>query len=185
MSEVIRIFGIDPGSIATGWGVIDSQGPRLSFVNAGVLRPPRTLTRAGRLAFLLEELGQLIARYGPDEAAVEETFVNANPKDALVLGQARGIALAAPAQAGLPVDEYAANSVKKSVVGRGHADKTQVQAMVRVLLPSSGTQKADAADALAVAICHAHHRPPHRAHHQECSNIKTPVKSRVSAGERS
>jgi len=99
-----------------------------------------------------------MAHYAPHEAAVEETFVNANPRDALVLGQARGIALVAPAMANVPVAEYAANSVKKSVVGRGHADKTQVQAMVRVLLPASGVQKADAADALAVAICHAHHR---------------------------
>ncbi len=155
---MIRIFGIDPGSIAMGWGVIDCVGTRLSFVNAGVLRPARNLTRAPRLAFLLRELGFLIENYAPEEVAVEETFVNANPKDALVLGQARGIALAAPALVNLPVHEYAANRVKKSVVGRGHADKQQVQSMVRVLLPTSGDQKADAADALAVAICHAHHR---------------------------
>ncbi len=158
MTDVIRIFGIDPGSIAMGWGVVACSGPRLSFTEAGVIRPSRKLDRAERLAFLFHELDKLIARLEPHEAAVEETFINSNPQDALVLGQARGIALAAPAIAGLPVYEYAANSVKKSVVGRGHADKEQVQAMVRVLLPTSGKQKADAADALAVAICHAHHR---------------------------
>lgn len=158
MTNVIRIFGIDPGSVAMGWGVIDCLGPRLSYVDAGTLRPPKSLGRADRLAFLLDGLSRLIAHHAPNEAAVEETFVNANPRDALVLGQARGIALVAPAMAKLEVFEYAANSVKKSVVGRGHADKTQVQAMVRILLPNSGTQKPDAADALAVAICHAHHR---------------------------
>ena len=158
MQDVIRIFGIDPGSVAMGWGVVDSAGPRLSYVNAGVIRPPKGLARAPRLAHLLDNLDALLDQYRPDEAAVEETFVNANPRDALVLGQARGIALVAPARAGLEVFEYAANSIKKSVVGRGHADKGQVQAMVRVLLPTSGEQKADAADALAAAICHAHHR---------------------------
>lgn len=158
MSKVIRILGIDPGSIAMGWGLVESAGPRLSFVDAGVIRPSRKLGKAERLAFLLDELNTLIARTEPIEAAVEETFVNTNPQDALVLGQARGIALVAPAMAGLPVHEYAANTVKKSVVGRGHADKLQVQAMIRVLLPASGRQPADAADALAVAICHSHHR---------------------------
>lgn len=158
MTSVIRILGIDPGSIAMGWGVVDCSGPRLSFVAAGTVRPPRANSRADRLAFLMRGLTRMIADYQPDEAAVEETFVNASPRDALVLGQARGIALVAPAMASISVHEYAANSVKKSVVGKGHADKHQVQAMVRVLLPGSGTQGADAADALAVAICHAHHR---------------------------
>ncbi len=162
MTEVIRILGLDPGSAATGWGVIESAGPRLSFVAAGVVRPKRgrnaKAERAERLADIYDGLEDILKAYTPDEAAVEETFVNASPRDALVLGQARGVVLLAPARFGLRVAEYAANSVKKSVVGKGHADKAQVQAMVRVLLPSSGAQPADAADALAVAICHAHHR---------------------------
>lgn len=162
MTQVIRILGIDPGSTATGWGVVESAGPRLSFVAAGVIRPKGggdvKAARAQRLAAIYDGLDDVLKTHAPDEAAVEETFVNASPRDALVLGQARGVALLAPARFGLSVAEYAANRVKKSVVGKGHADKTQIQAMVRVLLPSSGTQPADAADALAVAICHAHHR---------------------------
>lgn len=154
---MIRILGIDPGSTATGWGVIERAGPRLSFVAAGVARPAAGAARARRLAAIFDALTDVLCAHGPHEAAVEETFVNASPRDALVLGQARGVALLAPARAGLEVAEYAANSVKKSVVGKGHAGKGQVQAMVRVLLPASGRQPADAADALAVAICHAHH----------------------------
>ena len=158
MTGVIRILGIDPGSGATGWGVVEAEGMRLAFLAAGVIRPNRTLPRAGRLAAIHEALAALISEWTPAEAAVEETFVNASPRDALVLGEARGVALLAPALAGIAVAEYAANTIKKSVVGRGHAEKAQVQAMVRVLLPTSGDQAADAADALAVAICHAHHR---------------------------
>ena len=161
MTAVIRILGVDPGSGATGWGLIEAAGARLSFLAAGVIRPKRALDRAGRLAAIHEGLAALIADWAPQEAAVEETFVNASPRDALVLGEARGVALLAPALAGIAVAEYAANTVKKSVVGRGHADKQQVAAMVRVLLPASaaaGKLAADAADALAVAICHAHHR---------------------------
>ncbi len=158
MTVVIRILGVDPGSGATGWGLVEAHGTRLTFLAAGVIRPKRALSRAQRLAAIHEALAELIAEWTPVEAAIEETFVNASPRDALVLGEARGVALLAPALAGLPVAEYAANTVKKSVVGRGHADKGQVQAMVRVLLPTSGEQAADAADALAVAICHAHHR---------------------------
>ncbi|MFN0022837.1 MAG: crossover junction endodeoxyribonuclease RuvC [Parvularculaceae bacterium] len=158
MAEVIRILGLDPGSGATGWGLIDVQGARLTFVAAGVVRPKRALSRAGRLAAIHDALTRLIAEHQPFEAAIEETFVNASPRDALVLGEARGIALLAPALAGLLIAEYAANTVKKSVVGKGHAEKAQVAAMVRVLLPASGEQLADAADALAVAICHAHSR---------------------------
>ncbi len=157
MSEVIRILGVDPGSAATGWGVIDVAGARLTYVASGVIRPKRKAVRAEKLAQIFSGLSTLIDEFKPKEAAVEETFVNASPRDALVLGEARGMALAAPAHCGLPVFEYAANSVKKSVVGRGHADKTQVEAMVKVLLPKCGAPKADEADALAVAICHAHH----------------------------
>lgn len=158
MADVIRILGIDPGSAATGWGVIDISGSKLSFVASGVVRPPRGAARGEALAAIFTALRDLIGTHSPHEAAVEETFVNANPRDALVLGQARGVALLAPALAGLPVSEYATNRIKKSVVGQGHADKTQVQAMIRVLLPAAGLQSADAADALAVAVCHAHHR---------------------------
>lgn len=158
MGEVIRILGIDPGSAATGWGVVDCAGPRLCFVAAGVVRPPRGAARAEKLAHIFKALCGLVDTYAPGEAAVEETFVNASPRDALVLGEARGIALLAPAASGIEVAEYATNSIKKAVVGRGHAAKEQVQAMVRVLLPAAGAQPADAADALAVALCHAHCR---------------------------
>ncbi|MEM6414392.1 MAG: crossover junction endodeoxyribonuclease RuvC [Pseudomonadota bacterium] len=158
MERPIRILGIDPGSRATGWAVIECIGSRLSFVGAGTIRPSRNGGRAERLAEILTSLNTVMDAKSPHEAAVEQTFVNASPRDALVLGEARGIALCAPALRGLPIAEYAANTVKKTVVGKGHADKRQVQAMVRVLLPQSGDQAADAADALAVAICHAHHR---------------------------
>lgn len=158
MAQVIRILGVDPGSAATGWGVIDVAGAKLSFVASGVVRPGRAADRGAALAAIFSALRTLIDAHRPDEAAVEETFVNANPRDALVLGQARGIALLAPALSGLSVAEYATNKIKKSVVGQGHAQKAQVQAMIRVLLPQAGPQAADAADALAVAICHAHHR---------------------------
>lgn len=161
MNEVIRIFGVDPGSTATGWGVIDCAGPRLSFVAAGVVRPPRSESRAGKLAFIFASLRALLEVHKPGEAAVEETFVNANPRDALVLGEARGVALLAPAFNKIEVAEYATNSIKKAVVGRGHGTKEQVQAMVRTLLPTAGAQPQDAADALAVAICHAHCRSAH------------------------
>jgi len=157
MSSVIRILGIDPGSAATGWGVVESEGARLTYVGSGVIRPHRNLPHPQKLSVIFTALNGLIEVYHPDEAAVEETFVNASPRDALVLGQARGIALLAPAHAGLSVAEYAANTVKKSVVGKGHADKTQIAAMVKVLLPKCAAPVADEADALAVAICHAHH----------------------------
>ena len=160
MDQAIRIIGVDPGSAATGWGVVDSIGARLTFVAAGVVRPKRALTRAERLAAIHDGLSEVIDAYGPQEAAVEATFVNASPRDALVLGEARGVALLAPAIRGVLVSEYAANAVKKAVTGRGHADKKQVQAMVRVLIPASGAPAADAADALAIAICHAHSRGP-------------------------
>ncbi|WP_425410142.1 crossover junction endodeoxyribonuclease RuvC [Hyphococcus sp.] len=157
MTGVIRIFGIDPGSAATGWGVIDCAGSRLAYVASGVIRTKRAAPHAQKLGAIFETLTAFLEEYSPDEAAVEETFVNASPRDALVLGQARGVALLAPSLTGLPVSEYAANSVKKSVVGKGHADKRQVAAMVKVLLPKCGDVAGDEADALAVAICHAHH----------------------------
>jgi crossover junction endodeoxyribonuclease RuvC len=155
---MVRIIGIDPGLRRCGWGVIESEGNRLSFVASGTLTPPVDLPLAERLVQLHVGLADLIDRYRPDEAAIEETFVSAGARSALQLGQARGVALMTPSLRGLPVGEYAANLVKKSVVGAGHAEKTQIQMMVKILLPTADFKGADAADALAIAICHAHHR---------------------------
>jgi crossover junction endodeoxyribonuclease RuvC len=160
--DMVRIIGIDPGLRRCGWGVIESEGNRLAYVACGVVTPPVDAPLPERLAALHRALTELLDRHRPDEAAVEETFVNSGARSALLLGQARGVALMTPASLGLPVGEYAANLVKKSVVGAGHAEKAQVMMMVRTLLPASGVESADAADALAVAICHAHHRR-HRA----------------------
>lgn len=160
--STVRILGIDPALRSAGWGVIDVTGNRQGFVASGQIMPPTTASLADRLAFLASALGDIIETYRPGAAAVEETFVNSNPRAALTLGQARGVCLLVPAQAGLPVAEYPANTIKKSVVGAGHADKVQVQAMVRILLPKAGEQKSDAADALATAICHAHHLSANR-----------------------
>ncbi len=156
--NAIRILGIDPGLRKTGWGVILSEGTKLSFIACGVVESEQKVTLAERLRQLHDGIGAVIAAHAPGEVAVEETFVNRDPQSALKLGQARGVALVVPALAGLEVAEYAANLVKKTVVGVGHADKKQVQAMIRVLLPKAETKSADAADALAVAICHAQHR---------------------------
>jgi crossover junction endodeoxyribonuclease RuvC len=158
MNPPIRILGLDPGLRKTGWGVIVSEGSKLSFLACGCIESDQHVPLAQRLRQLHDGLDAVIAAWTPDEAAVEETFVNRDPQSALKLGQARGIALVVPALAGLSVAEYAANLVKKTVVGIGHADKKQVQAMIRVLLPKAETKSADAADALAVAICHAQHR---------------------------
>ena len=158
MADVVRIIGIDPGLRRCGWGVIESSGNRLVFVACGTLTPPTDIGLAERLAQLYEGIGDLVRRFAPDEAAVEETFVNQGARSALQLGQARGVALMTPASMGVPVAEYAANLIKKSVVGAGHAEKVQIQAMVKILLPQADLTSADAADALAVAICHAHHR---------------------------
>jgi crossover junction endodeoxyribonuclease RuvC len=154
----IRILGIDPGLRRTGWGVIETIGNRLVYVACGQVVPDETVSLAERLAFLHHGLAAIVREYAPDEAAVEETFVNNNPMSTLKLGQARGIAMLVPAQAGIAVAEYKPNLVKKTVVGAGHAEKQQIGAMIAVLLPKAGTVSADAADALAVAITHAHHR---------------------------
>ncbi|SFV27055.1 crossover junction endodeoxyribonuclease RuvC [Devosia crocina] len=158
MSKPVRIIGIDPGLRRCGWGIVDAKDNRLSYVAAGTVTPPIDGLLADRLAALAAGLKDILAQFNPDEAAVEETFVNSGPRSALILGQARGVALVTPAQAGLYVAEYATNLVKKSVVGTGHAEKKQVELMVRTLLPAADFKGADAADALAVAICHAHHR---------------------------
>lgn len=153
-----RIIGLDPGLRTTGWGIIDSEGSHLSHVDHGIVTSKKEESLSSRILSLYTQLTDIIQRYEPDEAAVEETFMNNNPLSALKLGTARGVVLLAPAQAGLIVAEYGANKVKKSVVGVGHADKAQVAMMVGRLLPKSGGVTQDAADALAIAICHAHHR---------------------------
>ncbi|HXQ41079.1 MAG TPA: crossover junction endodeoxyribonuclease RuvC [Candidatus Udaeobacter sp.] len=153
----MRLIGLDPGLRNTGWGIIESSGSRLRYVADGAVHTDSDRPLAERLVQLHQGLTAVIAAYRPVAAAVEETFVNKNPTSTLKLGLARGVALLVPALAGLAVAEYPANLVKKSVVGAGHAGKEQVQAMVRILLPGCLTETADAADALAVAICHAHH----------------------------
>jgi crossover junction endodeoxyribonuclease RuvC len=158
----MRVLGIDPGLERTGWGIIDHQGSRLTFIAAGVIKSKSTETMAVRLCRIDAELTKVIEAYKPDTSAIEETFVNSNSASSLKLGQARGVAILSPARFGLEVAEYAANTVKKSVVGAGHAAKDQVGMMIKVLLPTSGELEADAADALAVAICHAHHYKPHK-----------------------
>lgn len=154
----IRILGLDPGLRRTGWGVVALDGARLSHVAHGVIAPLESAAFAHRLLALLEGLEAVIADHRPDEAAVEETFVNSNALSSLKLGHARACALIAPARAGLPVAEYAATVVKKSLVGVGGADKAQVAFMIQRLLPTAGSVTADAADALAVAVAHAHAR---------------------------
>ncbi len=161
-SGAIRILGVDPGLRNTGWGLIEAAGSRLSFVACGSIRTDATISLADRLAAIHCELTALVEREEPNEAAVEETFVNRDPQSTLKLGQARGVALAALALKDLPVSEYAANLIKKTVVGVGHAEKNQVAMMVRMLLPASNASTPDAADALAVAICHAQHRDARR-----------------------
>ncbi len=155
----MRILGLDPGLRRTGWGVVDTSGPRLRFVAAGMVVTDPAAALAGRLVQLADGLTAVVAEHAPDAAAVEETFVNRNPASTLKLGQARGIALLIPARHGVAVFEYTPNQVKKTVVGTGHAAKEQIQMMVRALLPGAAFGGADAADALAVAICHAHQRP--------------------------
>ena len=159
----MRVLGLDPGLRHTGWGVIDVTGNRLAHVADGTVNSSPDAPLHERLVELHDGLAAIIDRMGPDEAAVEETFVNKNPTSTLKLGLARGVVLLVPARAGLAVAEYGATHIKKSVVGAGHADKVQVQAMVGMLLPGIRISSADAADALAVAICHAHHRQTQQA----------------------
>lgn len=156
------ILGLDPSLTCTGWGVVAKSGNRLSHVANGQIRTDAGATLAERLVTLDRELADVILAHRPDQAAVEEVFVNQNPQSTLKLGQARGVALLAAARAGLPVAEYATRLVKKAIVGTGGADKAQVQAMLKVLLPGAKVAGADAADALAVAIAHAHLLGAHR-----------------------
>ncbi len=158
----IRILGLDPGLRRTGWGVVTVDGARLAHVAHGVIAPKDSLPFAERLLVLFEAISEVVALHAPDEAAVEETFMNNNAASALKLGHARACAMLAPARAGLTVAEYAATVVKKSIVGTGGADKAQVGWMIARLLPTDGPTTADAADALAVAIAHAHARKARR-----------------------
>ena len=154
----IRILGVDPGLRNTGWGLIESVGSRLVYLGCGSIHTETGMSLADRLALIHRSLAERIVEARPDEGAVEETFVNRDPQSALKLGQARGVALAALSLGGLVVAEYSANLIKKTVVGVGHAEKDQVAMMIRMLLPASEARTPDAADALAVAICHAQHR---------------------------
>ncbi|WP_338666121.1 crossover junction endodeoxyribonuclease RuvC [Pararoseomonas sp. SCSIO 73927] len=154
----VRILGLDPGLQHTGWGLVESSGSRLRHLGDGVVSTKADLPLADRLCAIHRALTALVEEMRPDEAAVEHTYVNKNPGAALKLGQARGVVLLAPALLGVVVAEYQAMEIKRAVVGTGHADKVQVQDMVRRLLPGAVIRRADAADALAIAICHANHR---------------------------
>jgi crossover junction endodeoxyribonuclease RuvC len=154
----IRILGIDPGLRKCGWGVIETLGSKLSFIACGSVEPSDKLALSERLKLLHEGLIKVVAEYAPHEAAIEETFVNKDARATLKLGAARGVAMVAPALSGISVAEYAPNQVKKTVVGSGHAEKQQIRMMIGVLLPKADPKTEDAADALAIAICHAQHR---------------------------
>ncbi|WP_407185629.1 crossover junction endodeoxyribonuclease RuvC [Bradyrhizobium centrosematis] len=154
----VRIIGIDPGLRRTGWGVIEADGNRLIYVACGSVEPPNDLPLASRLLAIHEGLAAVLSNHQPVEAAVEQTFVNKDGVATLKLGQARGVAMLAPAMFGITVAEYAPNQVKKTVVGAGHAEKAQIAMMLKILLPKAEPPSADAADALAIAITHAHHR---------------------------
>ena len=156
--QPVRIIGIDPGLRRTGWGVIEADGNRLIYVACGSVEPPDDLPLASRLLAIHEGLTAVLSHHTPMEAAVEQTFVNKDGVATLKLGQARGIAMLSPAMFGISVAEYAPNQVKKTVVGAGHADKQQIAMMLKILLPKAEPPSADAADALAIAITHAHHR---------------------------
>jgi crossover junction endodeoxyribonuclease RuvC len=158
MAETIRIIGIDPGLRRMGWGIIDTLGNSLRFVASGTVLSDGEMDLASRLCQLHDGLAEIIHLHQPQEAAVEQTFVNKDAVATLKLGQARGIAMLVPARAGLRVAEYAPNAVKKSVIGVGHGEKQQIHMMLKVLMPKATFKGNDAADALAIAICHAHHR---------------------------
>jgi crossover junction endodeoxyribonuclease RuvC len=157
-ARAIRILGIDPGLRRTGWGVVEIDGNRLSYVACGSVETNERAELAARLVIIHDGLARVVAEYAPHEAAVEATFVNRDAAATLKLGQARGIAMLVPAKLGVSVAEYAPNLVKKTIVGAGHCDKTQIRMMVGVLLPKAAPPSDDAADALAIAVTHAHHR---------------------------
>lgn len=157
-TTAIRIIGIDPGLRRTGWGIVESDGVRLSYIASGLITSDADNDLAYRLREIYQGLVSVIASFRPVEAAIEETFVNKDARATLKLGQARGMALLAPAEKGLRVAEYPPNVIKKTVTGTGHGEKGQIQAMVGFLLPKARFESADEADALAIAICHASHR---------------------------
>jgi crossover junction endodeoxyribonuclease RuvC len=159
---MVRIIGIDPGLRNTGWGIISQEGSKLTYVADGAIHSDGDASLAERLLQLHSQLIDILKEFNPDEAAVEETFVNTDARATLKLGQARGVLMLAPAMLKLPVSEYAPNTVKKAVVGAGHAEKDQVKHMVKLLLPKARMRTADSTDALAVAICHAHYRGSQR-----------------------
>ena len=158
MSRPIRILGIDPGLRRTGWGMIVVDGNRLIFTACGSIATNDKAALADRLVTIHDGLVKVIDEFTPDEAAVEATFVNKDASATLKLGQARGVAMLIPARAGILVAEYAPNLVKKTIVGSGHSEKAQIRMMVKVLMPKADPQSEDAADALAIAVTHAHHR---------------------------
>lgn len=161
MNQKLRILGLDPSLVACGWGVIEQEGVKLRHIAHGVVRPPVKASLAARLHVLSNALEKVVSDFAPDSAAVEEAFMKNNAMSALKLGHARAVCLLTPARAGLDVGEYAPRLVKKSVVGSGGAEKSQVAAMINILLPGAGVKAGDAADALAIAICHAHHSGGH------------------------
>jgi crossover junction endodeoxyribonuclease RuvC len=158
----MKIIGIDPGLNHTGWGVVEYINNSLGYIASGVISPERNNGMAERLHMIDSELEKVIQLYQPNTASIEETFVNKSGSSTIKLGMARGVCFLAPARSGLDVGEYSANHIKKSVVGAGHADKKQIQMMVKVLLPRANFKKADEADALAIAICHAHNYQSHK-----------------------
>jgi crossover junction endodeoxyribonuclease RuvC len=159
---MVRIIGLDPGLRNTGWGVIESEGSRLSYIADGSVHSNADDDLAIRLLQIHEQIVRILKEFQPDEAAIEETFVNKDARATLKLGQARGVVMLAPASLHIAIAEYAPNQIKKSVVGAGHAEKDQVKHMVKLLLPRAVMKTADSVDALAIAICHAHHRGAHK-----------------------
>jgi crossover junction endodeoxyribonuclease RuvC len=182
MTRPIRILGIDPGLRRTGWGMVEIAGNRLGFLGCGSVTTSDRDALAARLLAIHDGLMRILEEFRPDEAAVEATFVNKDAKATLKLGQARGIAMVVPARAGVPVAEYAPNLVKKSIVGAGHGDKAQVRMMIGVLLPKADPSSDDAADALAIAVTHAHHQSMMRSDEARRGNAPLPL---PACGERS
>jgi crossover junction endodeoxyribonuclease RuvC len=158
MASVVRIIGLDPGLRHTGWGVIEVEGSRLIYVADGAVHSVTEDDLATRLLQIHQQVLKIIDEFRPDEAAIEETFVNKDARATLKLGQARGVVMLAPVMRKIGVAEYAPNVIKKTVVGSGHAEKDQVKHMVKVLLPRAELKTADSIDALAIAICHSQHR---------------------------
>lgn len=154
----MRIIGLDPSLTSTGWGVIEVQGNRIRYIADGIVTTNSKMSMADRLVVLYDGICEVVEKYQPDEASIEQVFMNTNPLSTLKLGQARGVVFLAPAKYNIPVFEYEPNKIKKAVVGVGHADKNQVETMVKMLLPGCNPVNSDSSDALAIAICHNNHR---------------------------